>query len=418
MADYYPLIARAVGTLPEQSTESRRTVYDRARSALAAQLRSVEPPLSDADLRREQTALDSAIERLEQEYGGAEPPPPPPAPPPRPVRSDVPARIAPSQPPEPAPRRPLETAPPRGRTLPMPAPPEPEVDADDDMFEPADEARPRERPRIGTRAPAVGREGRMRSVLLGVVLALVVGVIAVVAWYLRDRPAEFREPSAESQAARPSDSEAKFGDRVAGERPPGTAPQPGPNTVTPPRPDVAIAQRAIFYEENPADPQTPKTTPGRAVWRLDTLNAGQGQPLETVVRATVEVPEAGLTLNLLLRRNTDATLPASHTIDLTFTTPPGDPGRAVRDVGLFQIKSDESLRGTPVAGLPVPVRDNLFLIGLSNLRGDIERNTDLLLHRNWLDLPVRFASGQRAIISFEKGVSGEQVLSQAFEQWR
>ena len=59
----------------------------------------------------------------------------------------------------------------------------------------------------------------------------------------------------------------------------------------------------------------------------------------------------------------------------------------------------------------------MFLIGLSSLPNDIERNTDLLLHRNLIDLPVRFASGQRAVISFEKGVSGDRVVTEAFRQW-
>ena len=82
------------------------------------------------------------------------------------------------------------------------------------------------------------------------------------------------------------------------------------------------------------------------------------------MRANVEIPDAGLALDLILRRNPDQALPASHTIELTFTTSPGDPGRVVRDVGLLQFKNEEAVRGTPLAGLPVPVKDNVFLIGL------------------------------------------------------
>jgi hypothetical protein len=137
-----------------------------------------------------------------------------------------------------------------------------------------------------------------------------------------------------------------------------------------------------------------------------------------VVRASVDVQGAGLSLALVLRRNMDPTLPASHTIELTFTTASADATRVVRDIGLLQLKNEEAVRGTPLAGLPVPVKDNVFLIGLSNLQGDTERNVDLLRTRNWIDLPIRFASGQRAILSFEKGVSGEQVVNDAFNQWR
>ena len=121
---------------------------------------------------------------------------------------------------------------------------------------------------------------------------------------------------------------------------------------------------------------------------------------------------------MVLRRNLDTTLPASHTVELTFTTREGDLTRVIRDVGLLQFKDEEAARGTPVAGLPVPVRENLFLIGLSNLQVDVARNTQLFVRRNWIDLPVRMASGQRAILSFEKGASGNQILNDAFSQWQ
>jgi hypothetical protein len=44
MADYYPLISRAVAALDKNSGENRRAIYERARNALLAQLRGVTPP--------------------------------------------------------------------------------------------------------------------------------------------------------------------------------------------------------------------------------------------------------------------------------------------------------------------------------------------------------------------------------------
>ena len=74
-----------------------------------------------------------------------------------------------------------------------------------------------------------------------------------------------------------------------------------PDSKAPSAPGAtSLFQRAILYEENPAQPQQPRASGGRAVWRLDNVNAGQGQSLETVVRATVEVPDAGMTLTMLI----------------------------------------------------------------------------------------------------------------------
>ena len=67
MADYHPLIARAVAGLDKNTGEARRTLYDRARTALVAQLRSVDPPLNDSDITRERLALEEAIRKVEAE---------------------------------------------------------------------------------------------------------------------------------------------------------------------------------------------------------------------------------------------------------------------------------------------------------------------------------------------------------------
>ena len=53
MADYYPLIARAVEGLPDNRRDMRRAVYERARTALIAQLRTLDPPLSEAEIEQE-----------------------------------------------------------------------------------------------------------------------------------------------------------------------------------------------------------------------------------------------------------------------------------------------------------------------------------------------------------------------------
>src|SRR5215218_10975628 len=68
MADYYPLIARAISGLdPSAPGESRRALYERARAALIAQLRSVQPPLSESEITRERLSLEEAVRKVESE---------------------------------------------------------------------------------------------------------------------------------------------------------------------------------------------------------------------------------------------------------------------------------------------------------------------------------------------------------------
>src|SRR5258706_5876186 len=79
MADYYPLIAKAVTGLEKSTGEARRALYDRARSALLAQLRGVSPALNEPDITRERLSLEEAIRKVEAEAARrsrTDPPPP------------------------------------------------------------------------------------------------------------------------------------------------------------------------------------------------------------------------------------------------------------------------------------------------------------------------------------------------------
>ena len=75
MAEYYPLLARAVAGLKTSTPQARRAIYERARGALLAQLRAMAPPIPEPDIQRENDALDAAIARLEAEAGAAAPAP-------------------------------------------------------------------------------------------------------------------------------------------------------------------------------------------------------------------------------------------------------------------------------------------------------------------------------------------------------
>jgi len=67
MADYYSIIAGAVSRLPNKTDEARLAIYERARAALLESLRTLDPPISDAELANAQFALEAAIRRVEQD---------------------------------------------------------------------------------------------------------------------------------------------------------------------------------------------------------------------------------------------------------------------------------------------------------------------------------------------------------------
>jgi hypothetical protein len=124
-----------------------------------------------------------------------------------------------------------------------------------------------------------------------------------------------------------------------------------------------------------------------------------------------------MTIRLVIRRNTDPTLPASHLVETVITTPPDFPGKGIGSVPRLVLKASEDERGESLIGAAAKVADGFFWIALSAAEDDVARNLRLLRERPWIDLPVVYETGQRAILTFEKGPKGTEVFENAFAAW-
>ena len=125
-----------------------------------------------------------------------------------------------------------------------------------------------------------------------------------------------------------------------------------------------MAQRVVLYEEDPTEPRG-KRFVGSAIWRIETVSPGPGRSPELAVRADIEIPERNISMTWSLRRNTDQSLPASHTVEVMFKLPADFPAGGVDKVPGILMKQTEWARGVPLAGLAVKVTNGFFLIGLS-----------------------------------------------------
>lgn len=538
MADYYPLIARAVAGLdPSATGESRRALYERARTALIAQLRGVQPALSEAEITRERLALEEAVRKVEAEAAqrsrseslrpdlrsrrpdtGHEAPRrgdalresmrastsrstqnmPPPAsrqPPDARIGGEErsPRQFRPDPPAPPRPTRDLRAEaprqspqdldqPPRGRDnrdphaasprrsfddehsapQPMPQPlgthgfRDVVADADDlgraatqanrnarrsyasvaspsqefERVEPDLEQRTGpspygydeafDEPEEDYREPQAGR-GKSPSwdkpvkvktagggfpikgaLAIGAALIALGGAILLYQKFSPSLRAMFKSsPAADSAASSDPNIRPKITDRVG---------QSGSSAIAP------IAQRAVLIEEDPSDAQG-KQTVGTVVWRLDQIAPSPKQKPDTAIRADIDLPDRKMKVTLTILRNTDASMPAtSHTIEVVYTVAP-DFGTTVANVPGIYAKSADQPRGTPLAATSVKVQDGYFLIGLSNVDVDRDRNIQVLKERSSLDIPMVYGNQKRAILSLEKGAPGERAFRDAFAAW-
>jgi len=265
---------------------------------------------------------------------------------------------------------------------------------------PKDDRKGSRPPRVagGSRFPVVG------AILLGLVLV----VVGLAVWQgpklyeMAQGLFGSSDKIAQAPKVTPPTERPKITDRVG---------QPASSQTVAP-----VAQRVVLYDEDPSQPQGKQST-GTVVWRTEEVKGTGNQPPELVIRADVDIPERKFKMTMTLRRNTDQSLPASHTAELNFTLPPDFDGGGIANVPGILMKSNEQARGTPLAGLAVKVTDNFFLIGLSNVEVDRSRNLQLLKERSWLDVPLVYANQRRAIVAIEKGEPGERAFQDAFRAW-
>lgn len=390
MADYHSLIARAVAALPQSTPDARQAVYERARKALFNQLRGIQPPVAEADIAAEGRALEEAIARVETELA---------------------AKAAQ------APLARAESAAPHSITSATQGAGAPADDEDptwrDAPFSSAankGEGPSREFQRPAAPLPPAPRQKRSLRLTLsiaGVVVALV-AIVGTLAWQLREQPEDLAKLRPEKSAASAPES-GKINDRVGSQ---GTAAKP----AAPRGPAVPVAQKAEMWVGSLTEPsKVDKIYNGSVVWRLENVG-GPGEHVGSAIRGDIDIPDAKLKMSLLFRKNTDATLSASHTINVSFTVAPGSPIGGVKAIGPIQMRRSDAQSGEKVVGIPVPITENNFLIGL--MRGDHEsRNILLLRSLSALDLPMQLNDGRAATINMEKGPSGERVFADAIDAW-
>ena len=174
-------------------------------------------------------------------------------------------------------------------------------------------------------------------------------------------------------------------------------------------------QKVVLYQEDPNDPAG-KRYLGSAVWRTESVPPSPGQKPNIAARADIEIPAQNISIRWSLRRNDDKALPASHTIEMMFTLPPNFPHGGITNIPGVLMKQSESTRGVALAGLAVKVANNFFLIGLSSVAANMRRNIELLEELSWIDIPVVYGDGKRAIIAIEKGAPGERAFTDVLGQ--
>lgn len=418
MADYYPLLSRAIASLGDQPGISHQAIYDRARDALGRQLRGFEPPLGEEHIAAELAALEETIARVEREHAAGK------------AIEDELLTVGPSGADESS-----------GESDRSQEGEKPAGDAADraDTPAPDDEALRPQRPRLPSRNEDQPRSSK--SVALFAAVAVVVMMITgLIALTRRDQPKPAAPPAVatvapDAPAAEGPKTEGRLGGAEAPTTPPAaqapTQPQPAspppsatpaqpatqpPATATPATPPAAqpvpaAGSRAFMVLE--AQGAAPNQFEGRVTWSFAPDPAIGGAK---ALRATIDFQNAGLAVDFSIARNTDATLNASHTVMVIFE-PKNGTGN-VREMSAVEWRERENQIGVTLAGIVVPVQDNIFMIGLDKTDASVSRNLGLLQNQKWMVFEIRLANARRGAILVEKGPNGDRAVAEALAEWK
>jgi len=284
-------------------------------------------------------------------------------------------------------------------------------------------------------APGAERSGRSRTwlwVTLGLAAGLIVS-IAFAAFLTRPKKPQDLAIDTPSETSTPvaANNGQKIVERVGGATPtptPSDTPTPvasatptaAPTTTPPPVPAASaalpVSARAAMLVATVADAQKPAVSLGSVVWSM--VPANPGQPGSVGVKADIDVPDLKLHASMILRKNVDTGLPASHTIDLRVTFDAGSPIKGVKDIALPLMRRDDPPAADALLGVRVKINDSYFLIGLNRADADVARNVDEIATRGWFDFPMQLSDDRIAKLTFEKGPEGDKAVADALAAWK
>ncbi|HEY0120711.1 MAG TPA: hypothetical protein VGC14_02930 [Rhizobium sp.] len=179
---------------------------------------------------------------------------------------------------------------------------------------------------------------------------------------------------------------------------------------------VADGQKVFLYEERLGQ-TSPTAFEGTVTWSVQEGKGADGRP-EPSVQGLINVPQRGLTATITVSRNTDSSLPASHLVELAFQVPPNFEGGAIDNVQRIALKSTEQDRGDALIAVPAKVTDDVYMVALNDFPDARKTNLDLLKTRNWIDIPVVYRNGRRALLTMEKGPTGSDAFNKAITEWQ
>ncbi|MEP2946543.1 MAG: hypothetical protein ABJN11_08165 [Lentilitoribacter sp.] len=174
-------------------------------------------------------------------------------------------------------------------------------------------------------------------------------------------------------------------------------------------------EKMLFYETSLGLEQQARYE-GGVTWSEEVESDGTAS--RPFIRAQIQVPERNLSIDMSIKLNGDQTLPVSHLIDINFSLPDDFEGGEIDQVTEVKMKNTEEQPGDRLVAISAKIDTTFFVVGLENDDQDVvATNLQLLSRRNWIDIPISYSNGRKALITLEKGASGVAIFDKVLAAW-
>lgn len=183
-----------------------------------------------------------------------------------------------------------------------------------------------------------------------------------------------------------------------------------PSEDDPPDPQPALSTNQFYagLVEDRADSPLPKIQIGTVSWMTASEVAAQrkGGPVEI---AEINIAPANIAARILVCcRPMGATAPSQLELDVVFTTAPQTD--KIQSLDNPEARETGDVHGALLRAEVQPQGTNEFRFLLSLTQGDFDENFKLLISRPWIDIPIQFESGRRAVLTFAAGKIGADAI--------
>ena len=180
-------------------------------------------------------------------------------------------------------------------------------------------------------------------------------------------------------------------------------------------PALAVTQKMFLYEEQLGG--SPVAVPGTVTWSVKSDTTSASDKKQEMIEASLDIPGRKMKALISFKRNSDASLPASHIIEVVFDLPKDFPEGNVEKVERIAFKQTEQDRGNSLIAVPAKITDDFHMVALNDDADARKVNTELMKTRSWIDIPITYRNNRRALITIEKGASGTEAFDKVMAEW-